>query len=51
MDNISLEVKDGDFATLLAPTGEGKTTLLRIMAGVEKPDDGKIYLTAKMSPM
>ena len=47
LDNISLEVKDGDFATLLAPTGEGKTTLLRIMAGVEKPDDGKIYFDGK----
>jgi glycerol transport system ATP-binding protein len=43
LDNISFEVNDGDSATLLAPTGEGKTTLLRIMAGVEQPDRGKIY--------
>ena len=47
LDNISFEVSDGDFATLLAPTGEGKTTLLRIVAGVEKPDRGSIYFDGK----
>ena len=47
LDNISFEVNDGDFATLLAPTGEGKTTLLRIMAGVEQPDSGRIYFDDK----
>jgi glycerol transport system ATP-binding protein len=43
LDAISLEVNDGDFVSLLAPTGEGKTTLLRIMAGVEKPDRGRVF--------
>ena len=43
LDNISFKVNDGDFATLLAPTGEGKTTLLRIMAGIEQPDSGRVY--------
>ena len=43
LDDISLEVKDGDFATLLSPTGHGKTTLLRVMAGIDKPNKGKIY--------
>ena len=47
LDNISFEVEDGDFATLLAPTGEGKTTLLRIMAGVEQPESGRIYFDGK----
>ncbi|MCP4626431.1 MAG: ABC transporter ATP-binding protein [bacterium] len=47
LDGISFEVNDGDFATLLAPTGEGKTTLLRIMAGVEQPDSGRIYYDGK----
>jgi glycerol transport system ATP-binding protein len=42
LDRISLEVRDGDFVSLLAPTGEGKTTLLRIMAGVERPDRGRV---------
>jgi glycerol transport system ATP-binding protein len=43
LDNVSLEVNDGDFSVLLAPTGSGKTTLLRILAGIEKPTSGKIY--------
>lgn len=43
LSDISLEVKDGEFVTFLAPTGEGKTTLLRIIAGVETPDSGRIY--------
>ena len=47
LNNISFEVNDGDFATLLAPTGEGKTTLLRIMAGVEQPDSGRLYFDDK----
>ena len=40
LDNISLEINDGDFVSFLAPTGSGKTTLLRVMAGLEKPDKG-----------
>lgn len=42
LQDISFEVKDGEFVSFLAPTGEGKTTLLRIMAGVEKPDSGRV---------
>jgi ABC-type Fe3+/spermidine/putrescine transport system ATPase subunit len=42
IDNISFEVNDGDFATLLTPSGEGKITLLGIVAGVEKPDSDRI---------
>jgi glycerol transport system ATP-binding protein len=47
LDNVSLEIKDGDFVTLLGPTGEGKTTLLRIIAGIETPDTGKVYYDNK----
>ena len=43
LNDVSLEVNDGDFSVLLAPTGSGKTTLLRILAGIEKPTSGKIY--------
>lgn len=43
LENVSLEVNDGDFSVLLAPTGSGKTTLLRLLAGIEKPSSGKIY--------
>lgn len=43
LDNVNLEIKEGDFSVLLAPTGSGKTTLLRILAGIEKPTSGKVY--------
>ncbi|MDZ7792870.1 MAG: ABC transporter ATP-binding protein [Spirochaetia bacterium] len=43
LENINLEINDGDFSVLLAPTGSGKTTLLRLLAGIEKPNSGKIY--------
>jgi len=42
LDNINLEVNDGDFSVLLAPTGSGKTTLLRLLSGIEKPTSGRI---------
>lgn len=43
LNEINLEVNDGDFSVLLAPTGSGKTTLLKIIAGIDKPTSGKIY--------
>lgn len=43
LTEVSFEVGDGEFVTFLAPTGEGKTTLLRILAGVERPDSGRIF--------
>ncbi len=43
LNDISLEIGNGEFVTFLAPTGEGKTTLLRIIAGVERADGGRIY--------
>lgn len=43
LNNLSLEIIKGSFTTILAPTGTGKTTLLRIMAGIEKPTEGKVY--------
>ena len=41
--NLNLEIKDGEFFVLLGPTGAGKTTTLRIISGLDKPDSGKIY--------
>lgn len=43
LQDVSCEIADGSFVTLLGPTGEGKTTLLRILAGVERPDSGRIF--------
>jgi len=44
LDNVSLEVEKERFTALLGPTGAGKTTLMKIIAGTLRPDRGKIYL-------
>lgn len=43
VDNVNMEVKDGEFMVLLGPSGCGKTTTLRLIAGLERPTSGKIY--------
>jgi ABC-type Fe3+/spermidine/putrescine transport system ATPase subunit len=43
-DNLSLRIKKGTFHALVGPSGEGKTTLLSIIAGLQRPDDGEVYL-------
>jgi len=42
VDDISLEIKDGELFTFLGPSGCGKTTTLRLIAGFEMPDKGQI---------
>jgi len=44
LKNVSLEIKKGEFYSLLGPSGCGKTTLLRIIAGFEVPDKGTLTL-------
>lgn len=43
--NINLEIKGDSLVALLGPSGSGKSTLLRAIAGLESPDEGKIWLT------
>ena len=47
LKEISLSIDKGDFITLLGSSGCGKTTTLRIIAGLETPDSGKVYLEGK----
>ena len=42
--DFSLTIRDGEFVVLLGPTGAGKTTTLRLVAGLEEPDAGKIVI-------
>ena len=44
VDNVSLEIRRGEFFALLGPSGCGKTTLLRMIAGFEVPTEGKIFI-------
>lgn len=44
VDNVTFEAAEGDFLTLLGPSGCGKTTSLRSIAGLERPDAGRITL-------
>jgi putative spermidine/putrescine transport system ATP-binding protein len=44
VDRVSLDVRPGEFLTLLGPSGSGKTTTLMMIAGFEQPDEGEILI-------
>jgi putative spermidine/putrescine transport system ATP-binding protein len=44
VDGVDLDVTRGEFFTMLGPSGSGKTTTLRMIAGFERPDEGRIEL-------
>jgi spermidine/putrescine transport system ATP-binding protein len=44
VDDVSVEVESGEFFSLLGPSGCGKTTTLRMIAGFERPDEGRIVI-------
>ena len=46
--NIDLTIEDGDFMTLLGPSGCGKTTTLRVISGLEKPQNGKMTMDGRL---
>jgi len=47
LDNVSLQVGEGDFVCLVGPSGCGKSTLLNIIAGLEQPDSGQVLADGK----
>lgn len=44
VDRLDLTVADGEFVVLLGPTGAGKTTTLRLSAGLERADEGRVFI-------
>ncbi len=44
---LSLAIGDGEFVVLLGPTGAGKTTTLRVVAGLERPDSGRVSIAGR----
>ncbi len=47
VNDVSLEVKAGEFFSMLGPSGCGKTTTLRMIGGFEQPDSGSIYIDSR----
>jgi len=44
VDNVALDIREGEFFALLGPSGCGKTTLLRMIAGIEVPTEGEVLI-------
>ncbi len=47
VDGVTLEIARGEFFTMLGPSGSGKTTTLRLIAGFERPDEGRVELRGR----
>ena len=47
VDDVSLDIKEGEFLTFLGPSGCGKTTTLRLISGFVQPTSGAIYFGDK----
>ena len=48
LSEVSLEILPRDFVTVMGPSGGGKTTFLNIVGGLDRPDEGKVYLEDRL---
>ncbi len=48
IDDVNLEIRNGEYICVLGPTGSGKTTLLRLIAGLLRPDEGEITFDGRL---
>ena len=49
LENVNLEIFEKDFLGVIGPNGGGKTTLLKAILGLKKPESGKIHFSKEMS--
>ena len=47
LDRVSLSVEQGQFAAVVGTSGSGKSTLLHMLGGLDRPDEGKVYVDGK----
>ena len=47
LDNVSLQVKNGDFIAIMGPSGSGKTTLIQCLSTIDRPTQGDVFLYGK----
>jgi len=47
LDNITFEIKKGEFVSLMGESGSGKSTLLYLIGGLDKPTDGEVFINEK----
>ena len=47
LDHVSIEIDEGGFVCLSAPSGGGKTTLLNAIGGLDRPDSGEVYISGR----
>src|SRR3990167_10013722 len=50
LDNVSFEIRKGEFFGIIGANGSGKSTLLKILAGIYQPSSGKVTVTGSLSP-